>query len=39
MVLSGEDRLECSDKDADSTAITELLVLGFGSGQWREKMN
>jgi hypothetical protein len=25
------------DKDWDSTAITELLVLGFGSGQqWRE---
>ena len=36
-MLLGEDHLECSDKDWDSSAITELLVLGFGSGQqWRE---
>lgn len=31
------DRLECSDKDGDSTAVTESLFLGFGCGQWREE--
>jgi hypothetical protein len=37
MVLSGRIIWSAVDKDWDSTAITELLVLGFKSGQqWRE---